>query len=754
MNYVKLTLFFALITNLTFGQNLDYENQVIREHKKEIKSQIPQAKTAGNISGTCDAITTITNQEGGYGWDDCEGETYEGSIEFESIDGERYNIYSDNLFGSQLNDLSFGSYFACYGTTTQGGMPNGDASNPTLYFNVDESGEFSFVGSSQWDEIFSISDIVLDGAQFNFNWVNDYGEGASVQLERQDGQSWEDLLIPCYICSESDSLALVALYNATDGPNWNIPWDLNKSVESWYGVKLNSDCCVSEINLGPSEQLSNLGFDNNNLVGTIPDEIGDLTNLTVLDLSNNFLPAGVFYKFTSLVNLEMLDLSDNFFEGVIPAEIGDMTNLTFLDLSNNGFEGTIADEIGNLTNLTFLDLSENFFTGEIVSKIINLVNIETLILASNSFEGTISSEIDNLQKLDFITLSNNNMEGEIPPSLGNIPDLRIFYASLNNLEGELPSEIGQLTNLIQFSTWGNQFSGDIISEFGNLTNLFNLNLDRNNLSGEIPSSLSQLTNLQRLGLAFNQIEGTIPFGLSSVFRVRLNDNNLVGEIPFDFASAFTPSEINLTNNNFTGNIPNRFISDSPFQALYFANNDFSGCIDSFAILCSSKEFNSEIDSFSFGGETFYTYFERGYNFEGNPKLAWEGAIQNACEGQDQIGAPCDDGDPNTSDTGIDGNCNCMPLVSTKDIKELNSITISPNPLSSGEMMNITLDLSNTIDATVKLMDLNGRTITSMSLGIISGTETYSLSIDNLTSGLYFLQVASENGIVSRKIAIQ
>ena len=729
MNYVKLTLFFALITNLTFAQNLDYENQVIREYKQEIKSQTPQAKTAGNISGICDAITIITNQEGGYGWDDCEGETYEGSIEFESVDGERYNIYSDNLFGSQLNDLSFGSYLACYGTTTQGGMPNGDASNPTLYFNVDESAQFSFVGSSQWDEIFSISDIVMDGEQLDFNWTNDYGEGAAVQLERQDGKSWEDLLIPCTICSESDSLALVALYNATDGPNWNITWDLNEPVENWYGVKLNDDCCVSEIDMGSSNELMNLGFSNNNLVGTIPDEIGDLTNLNVLDLSSNFLTGEVISKITSLINLETLNLF------------------------NNSFDGSVPDEISDLTNLTFLDLGLNSFTGEVFPKIINLVSLETILLTSNLFTGTISSDIENLQELEVISFSDNAIEGEIPSTVGNLSNLRIFFGSINNLVGELPIEFGQLSNLEQISAWGNQFSGTIPAEFGNISNLSFLNLNRNNLGGEIPESLGQITQLTRLGLAFNQLEGSIPVGFELLSGAILNDNNLSGFIPESFASFVQIDEIDLSNNNFIGNIPGRFFDDSPFQNLYFANNDFSGCIDNIANLCT-KEFNAEIDSFVVGDSTYFTFFRFGYNFEGNPKLAWEGAIQNACEGQDQIGAPCDDGDPNTSDTGIDGNCNCMPLVSTKDIKELNSITISPNPLSSGEMMNITLDLSNTIDATVKLLDLNGRTITSKSLGLISGTKTYSLSIDNLTSGLYFVQVASANGIVTKKIAVQ
>jgi len=35
---------------------------------------------------------------------------------------------------------------------------------------------------------------------------------------------------------ESDSLALVALYDSTDGANWTNTWDLNTTVDIWYGV--------------------------------------------------------------------------------------------------------------------------------------------------------------------------------------------------------------------------------------------------------------------------------------------------------------------------------------------------------------------------------------------------------------------------------------------------------------------------------------------------------------------------------------
>ena len=38
--------------------------------------------------------------------------------------------------------------------------------------------------------------------------------------------------------SQNDSLALISLYDSTDGPNWENIWDLKTKVEDWYGVNI------------------------------------------------------------------------------------------------------------------------------------------------------------------------------------------------------------------------------------------------------------------------------------------------------------------------------------------------------------------------------------------------------------------------------------------------------------------------------------------------------------------------------------
>ena len=141
--------------------------------------------------------------------------------------------------------------------------------------------------------------------------------------------------------------ALVALYNSTDGANWkdNTGWMGEVGTEClWYGVTCSS------------ASVTRLSLANNSLTGTIPGELGNLTNLTRLTLNNNSL------------------------SGSIPAELGNLSNLKYLWLAVNSLTGSIPNELGNLTKLSELTLSNNDFTGTVPASL-NAFNIK-----SNAFK--------------------------------------------------------------------------------------------------------------------------------------------------------------------------------------------------------------------------------------------------------------------------------------------------------------------------------------------------------------------------------
>ena len=72
-----------------------------------------------------------------------------------------------------------------------------------------------------------------------------------------------------------DSLALVAFYNSTGGPNWNnnTGW-LAGPVSTWYGVTVINN------------RVSKIMMWSNNMVGILPNELGLLTKLHSFGISN------------------------------------------------------------------------------------------------------------------------------------------------------------------------------------------------------------------------------------------------------------------------------------------------------------------------------------------------------------------------------------------------------------------------------------------------------------------------------------
>ncbi|MBC6480163.1 MAG: hypothetical protein GDA56_22650 [Hormoscilla sp. GM7CHS1pb] len=135
----------------------------------------------------------------------------------------------------------------------------------------------------------------------------------------------------------ADYKGMRALYNRTGGDNWNNKtnkWDVSsdtppsaQEVGTWHGVTVENSR-VTEIKLGK-----------NNLVGTIPSELGGLSSLQHLNLINNSLT------------------------GTIPSDLGGLSSLTSLRLHNNDLTGTIPSWLGSLTNLQTLGLSKNNLTG-------------------------------------------------------------------------------------------------------------------------------------------------------------------------------------------------------------------------------------------------------------------------------------------------------------------------------------------------------------------------------------------------------
>ncbi len=98
----------------------------------------------------------------------------------------------------------------------------------------------------------------------------------------------------------TDSLALVALYNSTGGPNWFRNWDLTQPVGTWHGITIDA----------VRRRVNQVDLSSNNLVGTLPDLA--LPDLVRLNLGYNTL-SGALPTFSSVPRLQFLSLRNNQF---------------------------------------------------------------------------------------------------------------------------------------------------------------------------------------------------------------------------------------------------------------------------------------------------------------------------------------------------------------------------------------------------------------------------------------------------------
>ena len=277
------------------------------------------------------------------------------------------------------------------------------------------------------------------GTNLSYQWIKDEG-GFLLDIEDIPGATSSDYVIPSlqvddifsYSCrvtsalipdlvlvrnriniripvSQSERDALVAFYNATDGPNWanNENWLSAADVDDWAGVQT----------VGGKVIVLNQNFQNLN--GQLPDEIGDLIYLKEIRISVN-------------QNLT----------GPIPSSIGNLTDLEFLRFQFNSMSGDIPASVSNLTKLTRVYLQDNQFTGSIPSGFGNAPQLFQIFLNNNQLDGQIPASIGGLNELVSFDISNNGLSGTLPAELGNLSSIQLFDITNNDFTGQLPDWSG------------------------------------------------------------------------------------------------------------------------------------------------------------------------------------------------------------------------------------------------------------------------------------------------------------------------
>jgi len=249
-----------------------------------------------------------------------------------------------------VSDFSFGLFGACFSIDPPMGNLNWKYENFLLEWN----------GSDNYGEIYMFDSFEFNGSNWTFAYSNSYGDMATVELSRVDGQSmpfastdpnqisvpslsflWStgettpsieisaDGIYSVTVSDENgqekvgeiqisdwdqphpDFPALVDIYTRSSGSNWieNEGWrqaiDENQGCNpcdgNWFGIECeNGNGRVTDIDLA-----------NNNLIGEISNEFRTMDDIRSINLSNNQLTGPLPISLTEIFTLLSLDISEN-----------------------------------------------------------------------------------------------------------------------------------------------------------------------------------------------------------------------------------------------------------------------------------------------------------------------------------------------------------------------------------------------------------------------------------------------------------
>ncbi|KAK8327517.1 hypothetical protein V6Z11_A11G187200 [Gossypium hirsutum] len=239
-------------------------------------------------------------------------------------------------------------------------------------------------------------------------------------------------------------------------------------------------------------------------------------------------------------------------QGTLPSDIQNLTELERLEVQWNNISGPVPS-LNGLSSLQVLMLSNNHFTSFPTDFFSGLSSLQSVEMDNNPFSAwEIPQSLQNASALQNFSANSANITGKIPDIFGSdaFPGLTILHLAFNSLEGELPSSFsgssiqslwvnGQLSNsklngtvaVLQNMTFlkevwlhSNSFSGPL-PDFSGLKDLQSLSLRDNSFTGPVPVSLMKLESLKTVNLTNNLLQGPLPEFKDSVAVDMVKDSN-------------------------------------------------------------------------------------------------------------------------------------------------------------------------------------------------------------------------------------
>ncbi|XP_072961939.1 probable LRR receptor-like serine/threonine-protein kinase At1g56140 isoform X2 [Typha angustifolia] len=305
--------------------------------------------------------------------------------------------------------------------------------------------------------------------------------------------------------------------------------------------------CDCSYNNGTTCHITKLKVYALDVVGSIPQELQNLTYLTNLNLDQNYLT------------------------GPIPAFLGNLSAMQYMSMGINALSGPIPKELGKLQNLILLGMGTNFFNGSIPPEFGNLTKLKQWYLDSSGLSGDLPSTLSNLKSMEIMWASDNDFTGKIPDFIGSWINMTVLRFQGNSFQGPIPSSLSNLVQLTDLRI-GDIINGSSSLAFiSNMTSLSTLILRNSKISDTIPNFAS-FTRLLKLDLSFNNITGQLPqplFSLSSLVYLFLGNNSLSGSLPVRKSTSLV--NVDLSYNQLSGSFPS-WVSENNLQLNLVANN--------------------------------------------------------------------------------------------------------------------------------------------------------------------------------------
>lgn len=288
-------------------------------------------------------------------------------------------------------------------------------------------------------------------------------------------------------------------YIALQAWKLRITSDPNNFTSNWCGPNVcnyNGVYCAAAPDDPHTLTVAGVDLNHANIAGSLPKELGLLTDLALFHINSNRFCGSIPYTFSSLCLLYELDISNNQFSGEFPSVVLNLRSLKYLDIRFNRFKGGVPSSVFDL-NLDALFINDNKFKSSLPENIGNSP-VSVLVLANNDLGGCLPSSLAKMKNtLNEIILSNSGLTGCLPKEIGSLDKVTVFDVSLNKLVGSLPESIGCMKSLEQLNVANNKFSGEIPAGICSLPRLENFTYSFNYFCGESPACLKLPANDDR-----------------------------------------------------------------------------------------------------------------------------------------------------------------------------------------------------------------------------------------------------------------